>query len=626
MSHQSDLIGKDIHAYLKEHENKELLRFITCGSVDDGKSTLIGRLLHDSKLIYEDHLASIRNDSKFKGDGKLDLALLVDGLQAEREQGITIDVAYRFFSTKKRKFIIADTPGHEQYTRNMATGASTANLAIILIDACQGVLTQTKRHSFIVGLMGIKHAIVAVNKMDLVDHSEEIFRSIKADYEIFSKDVGIENIKFIPISALKGDNIVDKSDNMLWYDGAPLMEMLEKIPVGDSYDLDNFCMPVQYVNRPDLSFRGYCGTVASGVVKPGDEITVLPSGVSSRVKSIVTYDGDLQEAFPTMSVTLTTEDEIDISRGDMIVHADSSPEVGDCFDAMIVWMNNEPLIKNRPYDLKRASTVVSAYIDEIHYKVNVNTLEHLPAERLELNEIAYVRINLSKKIEYSARRNVRGFILIDRISNNTFGAGMISSVRESKNVIWHDHKVCKDDRVALKGHKPAVLWFTGLSGSGKSTVANELEDRLQKMGVHTYLLDGDNVRHGLCKDLGFSDEDREENIRRVGEVAKLFADSGILVITAFISPFKEDRDIAKMIMPAGEFVEIFVDAPIEVCEQRDPKSLYKKARKGEIKSFTGIDSPYEEPESPDIHLRTDKYSVAESAERVMKFLKDNKYI
>jgi len=631
MSHQSDLIKTDINAYLKEHENKELLRFITCGSVDDGKSTLIGRLLHDSKLIYEDQLAAITKDSKFKGssDDNLDLALLVDGLQAEREQGITIDVAYRYFSTKKRKFIIADTPGHEQYTRNMATGASTANLAIILIDARHGMLTQTRRHSFIVSLLGIKHAIVAINKMDLMDYSQEVYEKIKADYIEFSKDVDIENIMFLPMSALKGDNVVNKSENMPWFEGEPLMDLLETIPVTDDYNYETFRMPVQYVNRPNLNFRGFCGTIAAGVVRPGDDITVLPSRKTSKVKAIVTYDGEIQEAFPPMAVTLTTEDEIDISRGDMIVHSDNIPEVSDCFDAMIVWMNEEPLIKNKTYDMKRASTVVNAYVDEIYYKVDVNTLEHKPAEKIELNEIAYVRINLSNHIAYDMYKEFKqtgSFILIDRISNGTFGAGMIYKKQASKNVVWHAHRVGKEERVKMKGHRPAVLWLTGLSGAGKSTVANALEDALHRMGVHTYLLDGDNVRHGLCKDLGFSDEDREENIRRIGEVAKLFSDSGILTITAFISPFKKDREVVRAIMPAGEFIEIFVDAPLEVCEQRDPKSLYKKARKGEIKDFTGIDSPYEAPNSPELHIKTDKYTVAESVEKIIVYLKNNRYL
>lgn len=631
MSHQSDLIQTDILAYLHEHENKELLRFITCGSVDDGKSTLIGRLLHDSKLIYEDQLASITKDSKFKGssDDNLDLALLVDGLQAEREQGITIDVAYRFFSTKKRKFIIADTPGHEQYTRNMATGGSTADLAIILIDARHGVLTQTRRHSFIVSLLGIKHAIVAINKMDIMDYSEEVYEKIKADYIKFSKDIDIENIIFLPMSALKGDNVVNKSENMPWYKGEVLMDLLETIPVTDQYNFEHFRMPVQYVNRPNLNFRGFCGTVASGIVRPGDEITVLPSRKTSTIKSIVTYDGEIEEAFPPMAITLTTEEEIDISRGDMIVNSRDIPDVSDCFEAMIVWMNEEPLVKNKNYDLKRASTVINAYVDEIYYKVDVNTFEHQPAEKLELNEIAYIRINLSLPIAYDIYRELKqtgSFVIVDRISNNTFGAGMIYKKQESKNVVWHDHKVGKEERVRLKGHQPAVLWLTGLSGAGKSTVANELEEQLHKMGVHTYLLDGDNVRHGLCKDLGFSDEDRVENIRRIGEVAKLFADSGIMVITAFISPFKKDRELVRFILPEGEFIEVFVDAPLEVCEQRDPKALYKKARKGEIKSFTGIDSPYEAPEKPEVHVKTDKYTVSESVEKILTYLKKNRYV
>ncbi|MGE4317530.1 MAG: sulfate adenylyltransferase subunit CysN [Deferribacterales bacterium] len=633
MSHKSDLIEKDILAYLKEHEQKQLVRFITCGSVDDGKSTLIGRLLHDSKLIYEDQLASIRKDSKYKGSSadNFDLALLVDGLQAEREQGITIDVAYRYFSTSKRKFIIADTPGHIQYTRNMATGASSADLAIILIDARYGVLTQTRRHSYIVSLLGIRHIVVAVNKMDIVDYEESVFNKIVNDYKDFCNEAGIDSNKvyFVPMSALKGSNVVEKSPEMPWYKGTPLMDILETIEIDDDVNYKDFRLPVQYVNRPDLNFRGFCGTIASGSVKVGDSISVLPSGLTSSVKSIIENCKETDEASAGYAVTLTMNDEIDVSRGDMIVKSDSVPEVGDCFDAYVVWMAEEELELNKAYYIKRAATKVTGFIDQIHYKVDVNTLEKLPAQKLALNEIAYCRINLSSKIAYDTYKDHRytgSLIFIDRITNNTCGAAMIDRKNVASNVIWHKHKVEKAERCRIKGHRPCVIWLTGLSGSGKSTISNALEERLNRSGIHTYLLDGDNVRHGLNKDLGFSEADRNENIRRIGEVAKLFSDAGLVVITAFISPFRAEREMVRSIMEEGEFVEVYVNAPLDVCEKRDPKNLYKKARKGEIKDFTGISSPYEEPLNPEIEVSTHELSVDESVEKILKHLNDKKLI
>lgn len=641
MSHQSDLIEKDIMAYLKEHEEKELLRFITCGSVDDGKSTLIGRLLHDSKLIFEDQLESIKKDSKYKGssDDNLDLALIVDGLQAEREQGITIDVAYRYFSTKKRKFIIADTPGHEQYTRNMATGASNAEMAVILMDASKGVLSQTKRHTFIVRLIGIKYLLVAVNKMDLVDYSEEVFENIKKDYMALLDqiDSGHETpeVVFVPISALKGDNVVNTSEKTPWYKGESLLHNLENIKVDANINLKDFRFPVQYVNRPNSTFRGYCGMVASGVIAPGEKITVLPSRKESVIKDVIPpYHSDensgntlqaADKAWPPMSVTLTLKDELDISRGDMIVKSENIPEVSDSFYAMVIWMNDNPLVINRQYDIKRASTYTSGYVDEIYYKVDVNTLEKKETDSLSLNEIGYCKINLTSQIAYDKyvdHKQTGSFIFIDRLTNVTSGAGLIKDKAESRNVVWHESKVSKADRVAIKGHKPCILWFTGLSGAGKSTIAGAVEGYLNKYGIHTYLLDGDNIRHGLNKDLGFSDKDREENIRRIGEVAKLFLDAGVIVLTSFISPFRKDRENVRHIVENEEFVEIFVDAPLDICEDRDPKGLYKRARAGEIKDFTGVDSPYEMPENPEVHLDTKSLSVEDSVAKIVEFLKN----
>jgi bifunctional enzyme CysN/CysC len=605
-AHQSDLIAADIDAYLVEHEHKDLLRFITCGSVDDGKSTLIGRMLYESKLVFEDHLSALEADSKRVGTqgGDLDFALLVDGLAAEREQGITIDVAYRFFSTERRKFIVADTPGHEQYTRNMVTGASTADLAVILADARKGILTQTRRHSYLVSLLGIRQVVLAVNKLDLVDYSRDVFTSIEADYQDFAAQLGLTDVTCIPISALRGDNLTDHSDQMPWYEGPPLMEYLETVPVNPGPARAPFRLPVQWVNRPDLDFRGFSGTVVSGAVRPGDRIRVLPSGQTSRVARIVTFDGDLPEATKDQSVTLTLEDEIDVSRGDVLGAADSPPQVADQLRAHVVWMGEEPLAPGQPYLIKCGARTVAATISAPHYTVDVNSLAHAQATTLELNEIGVCEVALTAPIPfdpYAVNRDTGGFIIVDRITNGTVGAGMIdAAVRQSTNVHWHAIEVNKEAHSALKGHRPGVVWFTGLSGSGKSTIANLLEKRLHATGIHSYLLDGDNVRHGLNRDLGFSVEDRAENIRRVAEVSRLMVDAGLVVIVALISPFRSERALARSRVAGDEFVEVFVDVPLEVAEQRDPKGLYRKARAGELPDFTGIDSPYETPEAPEL--------------------------
>jgi bifunctional enzyme CysN/CysC len=626
MAHQSALIAEDIEAYLHAHEHKSLLRFLTCGSVDDGKSTLIGRLLYDSKMIFEDQLAALEADSRKVGTqgGDIDFALLVDGLAAEREQGITIDVAYRFFSTDKRKFIVADTPGHEQYTRNMVTGASTADAAVILIDARKGVLTQTRRHSYLVSLLGIRHVVLAINKMDLVDWSKEVFDTILAEYRDFAAQIGLTEFTAIPMSALKGDNITEPSAAAPWYDGPPLMEHLESLEVGDDTQARAFRMPVQWVNRPNLDFRGFSGLVASGTIRPGDRIKALPSGRESTVDRIVVFGGNLPEAVAGQSVTLTLKDEIDISRGDVIAAAGAPPEVADQFEATLVWMDEEAMLPGRPYLIKIGARMVGASVTEPKYKVNVNTLEHLAAKRLELNEIGVCNLSLDAPIAfdpYKENKDLGGFILIDRLSNRTVGAGMLHfALRRSQNIHWQALDVDKAARAALKGHRGRVVWLTGLSGSGKSTIANLVEKRLYANGRHTYLLDGDNVRHGLNKDLGFTDEDRVENIRRVAEVAKLMADAGLIVLVSFISPFRAERRMARELMPEGDFVEVFVDTPLEVAEQRDVKGLYRKARAGELKNFTGIDSPYEAPEAPEIRIDTTALSPTESAERIVAWL------
>jgi len=628
MAHVSDLIATDIDAYLSAHQHKSLLRLITCGSVDDGKSTLIGRLLYDSKMVFDDQMSALEADSKRVGTqgGELDFALLVDGLAAEREQGITIDVAYRFFSTDRRKFIVADTPGHEQYTRNMVTGASTADLAVVLIDARKGVLTQTRRHSFLVSLIGIRHVVLAVNKMDLVDWSQEVFDTIVGEYREFTAQLGIENIVCIPISGLRGDNITAPSDNTPWYDGPTLMGHLETVEIDeDRLRAQPFRMPVQWVNRPDLNFRGFAGQLASGRVVPGDRVRALPSGRTTTVSRIVSFDGDLSEAMAGQSVTLTLADEIDVSRGDVIAAADSPPEVADQFETTLVWMAEEELLAGRSYWLKIGSKLVPAQVTDIKHKVNVNTLEQLPGKTLELNEIAVCNLSVGQPIAfdpYQDNRAMGGFILIDRITNATVGAGMIRfALRRSHNIHWQSLDVSKANRAAMKHQTPAVLWFTGLSGAGKSTIANLVEKRLLHEGRHTYLLDGDNIRHGLNKDLGFTEGDRVENIRRVAEVARLMTDAGLIVLVSLISPFAAERRMAREMMEPGEFLEVFVDTPLEVVEARDVKGLYGKARRGELKNFTGIDSPYEAPENADIRIDTTRLSPEDACEEIVRALR-----
>jgi bifunctional enzyme CysN/CysC len=628
MAHVSDLIATDIEQYLKAHEHKSLLRFITCGSVDDGKSTLIGRLLYESKMLFEDQLAAVEADSKkfgTQGD-QIDFALLVDGLAAEREQGITIDVAYRFFSTDKRKFIVADTPGHEQYTRNMVTGASTADVAILMVDARRGILTQTRRHSYLVSLLGIRHIVVAINKMDLVDYSEKVFRDIREDYTAFAAQIGLEDVSFIPLSAFRGDNIIEPSNAMPWYHGSTLMAYLETVEIDDArMQRAPFRLPVQWVNRPNLDFRGFAGQVASGVIRPGDRIRVQPSGRESTVARIVTHGGELAQAVSGQSVTLTLADEIDISRGDVISTVEAPAEIADQFECTIVWMHDEPMLAGRPYLLKIGAKTVTATITDIKYQVNVNTLEHVAAKKLELNAIGVCNLSLDRPIAFDAYRDNRdtgGFILVDRLSNNTVGAGLLHfALRRAHNIHLQHVDVDKAARSAQKHQKSCVLWFTGLSGAGKSSIANLVEKKLHALGHHTYLLDGDNVRHGLNKDLGFTDADRVENIRRVAEVARLMVDAGLIVLTAFISPFKSERRMARSLMGDDEFIEIFVDTPLEVAEQRDVKGLYKKARRGELKNFTGIDSPYEAPESPELQLTTPQLSLDAAADAVIATLR-----
>ncbi len=622
-----DLELADVEAYLDAHRRKSLLRFITCGSVDDGKSTLIGRLLYDSKMIFEDQLATLEADSKRVGTqgGDIDFALLVDGLAAEREQGITIDVAYRLFSTDKRKFIVADTPGHEQYTRNMVTGASTADLAVILIDARKGVLTQTRRHSFLARLIGIRQVVLAVNKMDLMGYDQGVFDAIVADYRAFAGQIGLSDITAIPMSALRGDNVASSGDRMAWYAGPTLMEHLENAPV-DAARLAKgpLRLPVQWVNRPSLDFRGFSGQIASGTARPGDPVRVLPSGRQSSIARIVTKDGDLAEAVAGQSVTFTLADEIDCSRGDSIAAAGDPPEVADQFETTIVWMATEPMLPGRAYFLKIGTSMVSATVAEPKYKIHVNTLEHLAARQLELNEIGVCNLSLDKAIAfdpYEANPDLGGFILIDRITNATVGAGMIRfALRRSQNIHWQAVDVNKATRAQAKGQKPRVLWFTGLSGAGKSTIANLVEKKLLAMGRHTYLLDGDNVRHGLNRDLGFTDAERVENIRRVAEVSRLMVDAGLIVLVSFISPFRSERRMARDLMGEGEFFEVYVDTPLAVAEQRDVKGLYAKARRGELKNFTGIDSPYEPPEAAEIRVDTSALTAEEAADRIVEAL------
>ena len=624
--HQSDLISNDIDAYLKAHENKSLLRFITCGSVDDGKSTLIGRLLYETKMIFEDQLTALEQDSKKVGTQgeNIDFALLVDGLAAEREQGITIDVAYRFFATEHRKFIVADTPGHEQYTRNMATGASTADLAVLLIDARQGVLTQTKRHAFIASQLGVRHIVLAVNKMDLVDYSENVFNEIVEDFKAFAAQLDIPNLHAIPVSALVGDNVVDGSRFMPWYEGPSLLGYLEGVDVEAEETSLPFRMPVQWVNRPDLDFRGYAGRIAGGIIRPGDDIRVLPSGKQSKIARIVTMDSDLDEAVSGQSVTLTLTDEIDISRGDVIATSETPPEISDQFDTTIIWLSEEPMLPGRSYRMKTSSRLVSATVNAPKHKTDVNTLQKLPAKTLQLNEIGNCTLAVDRPIafdSYAENRQTGSFILIDRMTNNTVGMGMINfPLRRAANIHWQNLDINKAANAEQKGQNPAVLWFTGLSGSGKSTIANEVQRRLYATGRHSFILDGDNVRHGLNRDLGFTDADRVENIRRVAEVSKLMVEAGLITLVSFISPFRAERELARNLMEEGEFIEIFVNTPLSVAETRDPKGLYKKARAGNLKNFTGIDSPYEAPENPEIEINTAEMSVEDAAERVINGL------
>ncbi|MCL1634624.1 sulfate adenylyltransferase subunit CysN [Luteimonas sp. SX5] len=611
-----------VAAYLRQHESKRLLRFITCGSVDDGKSTLIGRLLHDSKLLLDDQLAALQSDSLRFGtqNGEIDFALLVDGLSAEREQGITIDVAYRFFGTDKRKFIVADCPGHEQYTRNMATGASTAELAVVLVDARKGLLTQTRRHSYIASLLGIRHVVLAVNKMDLVGYDQAVFDGIVDGYRELAAQLGIHNVVPIPVSALKGDNVLALSPAMPWYRGPALLGHLEEVDAADDARDIGFRMPVQWVSRPDQNFRGFAGTVAAGEIAPGAGVVALPSGRRSRVARIVTADGDLARAGAGRAVTLTLADEIDISRGDVIAAASDPPQVADQFAAHVLWMGEQPLLPGRSYWLKIGARTVAAQITEIKHKVDVNTQKQLAAKHLELNEVGYCNLYLDEPIAFEAyadNRELGGFVLIDRQDNATVAAGTIDfALRRAANIHWQHVDVDQAARARIKGQQARCLWFTGLSGSGKSTIANLVEKRLLAAGHHTYLLDGDNVRHGLNKDLGFTDEDRVENIRRVAEVAKLMVDAGLIVLVSFISPFRAERRMARDLFADGEFLEVFVDTPLEVAEKRDEKGLYAKARAGLIKNFTGIDSPYETPEAAEFVLDTGENTAEALAERL----------
>jgi bifunctional enzyme CysN/CysC len=627
-----DLIRRDVHTWLAQQEAKELLRFITCGSVDDGKSTLIGRLLYESKQIFDDQLDALESDSKRHGTqgAKIDFALLVDGLSAEREQGITIDVAYRFFSSARRKFIVADTPGHEQYTRNMVTGASTADLAVLLVDARKGVLTQTRRHSYLASLVGIRRFVLAVNKMDLVDYDQAAFEAICADYRAFAAQIGVEEWIAIPVSGLNGDNIMARSEETGWYAGPTLLGHLDGVPLDVAADAAKpLRMPVQWVNRPNQNFRGFAGQIASGRVSPGSEVRVLPSGRVTRVERIVTLDGDLDQAVAGQSVTLTFADEVDCSRGDVIAAAADPPEASDQFEATIVWMADEELLPGRGYWMKIGTQTVTAMVQEPKYEINVNTLERLAAKTLALNAIGVAEVSTDREIVFepyavegsSPNKALGGFILIDKLTNATIACGMLHfALRRALNIHRQHLDVSRETHAGLKGQTPAVLWFTGLSGAGKSTIANMVEKKLAARGRHTFLLDGDNVRHGLNRDLGFTEADRIENVRRVGEVARLMADAGLIVLTAFISPFRAERNMVRRMIPEGEFFEVFIDTPLAEAEKRDVKGLYAKARAGELKNFTGIDSPYEPPEHAEIHIDTTAMSPEDAADLIVERL------
>ncbi|MDX2676719.1 sulfate adenylyltransferase subunit CysN [Streptomyces soliscabiei] len=628
MARTDSRIASDLEAYLAAQQEKWLLRFITCGSVDDGKSTLIGRFLYESKLVFEDQLAALENDSRRVGTqgDRLDFALLVDGLAAEREQGITIDVAYRYFATEKRKFVVADTPGHEQYTRNMVTGASNADLAVILIDARKGVLTQTRRHSYLVSLLGIRHVVLAVNKLDLVDYSRDVFERIATEYGAFAAELGLTEIVSIPLSALRGDNVTEPSLNTPWYSGPTLLEHLETVEVDDDLVDRPFRMIVQWVNRPHLDFRGFSGVVVGGTVRPGDRVRILPSGAESTVARIVTFDGDLPHAVAGQSVTLTLTDEVDVSRGDVIDTCTNPPGVADQFKAHVVWMSEDELLPGRRYRAKLGATTLGVTVDQLKYQVNVNTREHVAATTLRLNEIGVCTVHFDRPVPFDAYRDNRdlgGFTIIDRLTNATVGAGLLRfALRRADNVHWQGIEVDKAARASMKHQRPAVVWFTGISGAGKSTLANAVDRRLHALGYHTYLLDGDNLRHGLNKDLGFTPADRVENVRRTAEVSALMADSGLITLACLISPFRQERRMARDLIGHGQFVEVFVDTPLETAEARDRKGLYAKARRGELPNFTGIDSPYEPPEHPEIHIRTADTSVEEAVERIVTFLRN----
>ena len=627
-----ELIARDVAEWLARHEHKEMLRFITCGSVDDGKSTLIGRLLYDCRQIFDDQLETLEAESKKIGTtgGKLDFALLVDGLSAEREQGITIDVAYRFFASEKRKFIVADTPGHEQYTRNMVTGASTADVAVLLIDARKGVLTQTRRHSYLAHLVGIRRFVLAITKMDLVDYDQDVFSAICDEYRLFAEKIGVEHWLPIPLSGVAGDNVTARSEHTPWYEGPTLLEHLDSVEMDASADAAKpMRMPVQWVNRPNQAFRGFAGQIAAGSLGPGTEVRILPSGQTTRIARVVTMDGDLEEAVAGQSVTVTLEQEVDCSRGDVIAAAGDPPEAADQFEATIVWMDEDELLPGRGYWMKIGTQLVTAMVQEPKYEVNVNTLDHLAAKTLTLNSIGVAELSTDREIVFepyaadgdSPNRMLGGFILIDKATNATVAAGMLHfALRRALNIHRQHLEVGRETHAALKGQKPAVLWFTGLSGAGKSTIANIVEKKLAARGRHTFLLDGDNVRHGLNRDLGFTEADRIENIRRVGEVAKLMADAGLIVLTAFISPFRAERHMVRRMLAEGEFIEVFVDTPLEEAEKRDTKGLYAKARAGDLKNFTGIDSPYEPPENAEIRIDTTQMSADEAADHIIEKL------